>query len=220
MTERDGQLLVDSEAIANMEQRYRAAFINSLSGFKSANLIGTTDGNGNDNLAIVNSVFHVGANPPLLGMIMRPHTVRRDTLENLQSTGFYTINHVHHAIVRQAHQTSARYDAGISEFTAVGLTPAVGKVCEAPYVAESNIKIGMKTEEISELSINNTVLVIGRIIEVSLAKCLVSKDGYVDIEKAGTVTVSSLDSYHATQRIDRLAYAKPELPVMEIGVKT
>ena len=56
----------DSHSIAMMEPKTRARFINSLSGFKSANLIGTTDKAGNENLAIVSSVFHLGAHPPLM----------------------------------------------------------------------------------------------------------------------------------------------------------
>ena len=42
-----------------LPQRYRANFVNSLSGFKSSSLLGTTDGRVN-NLAIISSVVHVG----------------------------------------------------------------------------------------------------------------------------------------------------------------
>ena len=99
-----------------MEQRFRAQFVNSLSGFKSACLVGTQNSNGQTNLSIISSIFHVGANPPLLGMIIRPHSVRRDTLENIQQTGVYTFNQVNSRIIAQAHQTSARYDESESEF--------------------------------------------------------------------------------------------------------
>ena len=88
--------------IENLDSRYRAHFINSLSGFKSANLIGTQDNQGHTNLAIVSSVFHLGAHPPLVGMIIRPHSVPRHTLENILETGFYTINHVNKTIYQQA----------------------------------------------------------------------------------------------------------------------
>ena len=47
-----------------MEDRKRIALINSLSGFKSLNLIGTINNQGQTNLAIFNSVVHIGANPP------------------------------------------------------------------------------------------------------------------------------------------------------------
>ncbi|MFM8849082.1 MAG: hypothetical protein ACKOE5_01635, partial [Cytophagales bacterium] len=35
-------------------------------------------------------------------------------------------------------------------------------------------------------------------------------DGFVDIEKAKSITCSGLDSYHTTQRLARLSYAKPD----------
>ncbi len=207
---------VDASELDNFEQRYRARFINSLSGFKSANLIGTVSESGVRNLAIVNSVFHIGANPPLMGMITRPNTARRDTVENLQATGYYTINHVHRGIFHQAHQTSARYDAHIDEFEAVGLTPVNSASFAAPYVAEAVIRIGLKVEEVKHLDINSTDLVIGRITELSLPRELVGDDGFIDIEGAGSLAISSLDAYHQTERLDRLSYAKPDKPVKSI----
>ncbi|MFT6737257.1 MAG: flavin reductase (DIM6/NTAB) family NADH-FMN oxidoreductase RutF, partial [Kangiellaceae bacterium] len=72
--------IFNERAILDLPQRTRANFINSLSGFKSANLIGTQSIEGVNNLSMVSSVFHVGANPPLIGMLIRPHTVKRDTL--------------------------------------------------------------------------------------------------------------------------------------------
>ena len=77
-----------------MEQRERARLINSLSGFKSANLIGTCDKQGLENLAVVSSVVHLGSNPPLFGFIVRPTESRRDTLENILETKHFTINSV------------------------------------------------------------------------------------------------------------------------------
>ena len=44
--------------LANMDNRHRVNFINSLSGYKSANLIGTSSRKNEDNLAIVSSVVH------------------------------------------------------------------------------------------------------------------------------------------------------------------
>jgi hypothetical protein len=67
--------------ILQMENFYRAAFVNSLSGFKSASLIGTIDKNKQTNLAVFSSVFHLGSNPALMGFINRPDSVDRHTLE-------------------------------------------------------------------------------------------------------------------------------------------
>jgi hypothetical protein len=41
-------------------------------------------------------------------------------------------------------------------------------------------------------------------------------DGYVDIEKAETITISGLDNYHETKRIARLSYAKPDIKLNDL----
>lgn len=77
-----------------MTSRYRAHMINSLSGFKNANIIATINKAGITNVAIISSVVNLGASTALVGFIMRPNTVERHTLENIQETQQYTINQV------------------------------------------------------------------------------------------------------------------------------
>ena len=196
------------QAIADLENRYRAHLINSLSGFKSANLVGTQDSNGQTNLAIVSSVFHLGAHPPLVGMIIRPHSVPRHTLENLLATKQYTINHVNKDIYNKAHQTSARYDKDESEFDATRLSTEYLNDFTAPFVKESKLKYALELKEHLHLAINGTELIIGEITDIYLDEACLQEDGFVDIEAIGTVAVSGLDSYHVTERLARLAYAK------------
>ncbi|MCF2916327.1 flavin reductase [Pseudoalteromonas sp. Cn5-37] len=196
------------QVIADLENRYRAHLINSLSGFKSANLVGTQDSNGQTNLAIVSSVFHLGAHPPLVGMIIRPHSVPRHTLENLLATKQYTINHVNKDIYNKAHQTSARYDKGESEFDATGLSTEYLNDFTAPFVKESKLKYALELKEHHYLAINGTELIIGEITDIYLDEACLQEDGFIDIEAIGTVAVSGLDSYHVTERLARLAYAK------------
>jgi flavin reductase (DIM6/NTAB) family NADH-FMN oxidoreductase RutF len=205
--------------IGNMPNGVRANFINSLSGYKAANLIGSRCINGNNNLAVVSSVFHLGAHPPLLGMIMRPHTVMRDTLKNIKDTGEYTINHICSSIVEKAHQTLARYEPQISEFDETNFTAQITDQFTAPYVRESNIKLGMQVQDIQLLAINNTELVIGQVVEVIVDSKWVSEDGYVDIQAAETVAISSLDSYHTTQQMARYSYAKPNKTLQRTFIK-
>lgn len=193
-----------------MESRYRAHFINSLAGFKSANLVGSVNAKGQNNLAVVSSVIHLGASPPLMGMVTRPRSVERHTVENLIETGFYTLNQVNRDIVEAAHQTSARYPRGESEFDATGLTPVYGSVHPAPYVAESRLSIGLQLRERRPIELNNTEFIIGEIVEVWLDSEALQTDGFVDLEALGSVAISGLDSYHRTRRIGRLSYAKPD----------
>jgi flavin reductase (DIM6/NTAB) family NADH-FMN oxidoreductase RutF len=206
--------------IKTMEQRYRATFINSLGGFKSLVLIATANEEAATNLAAFSSLFHIGANPPLCGLIIRPDDgAERHTLSNIEKTGFYTVNHVRADFYKKAHQTSARYPKHVSEFEATGLTPYYIDGFHAPFVAESHVKFALELREKHPLSINGTILIIGEIKHIILPENLLQTDGFVDIERAGTVTCSGLDSYHTTQRLSRLSYAKPDSFPKEIALK-
>ena len=209
-------MLISKENINELDKLYRTNFINSLSGFKSANLIGTISKEGKTNLAIFSSVIYVGANPPLMGLLMRPVSVERHTYTNIKETNCFTINHINKEIFKLAHQTSARYEKDISEFDACGLTPEYTGIIKAPYVKESKIKIGLKFLEEQEVKSNGTIFMVGEIVEVIIPDDVVDNDGYVDIEKAGTIAISGLDNYHETKRIARLSYAKSGVELKEI----
>lgn len=202
---------ISAITLQHMEKRYRTTMINSLPGYKCLQLVGTIGENGHSNLGIFNSIFHVGASPALLGMVFRPQSADHDTLKNIETTGTYTFNNVIESFYPKAHQTSARYASGCSEFVECGLTEFFIPDFESPFVAESSIKMGLAVKEIIPLSINGTTIVIGEVVHVLLNENLVAADGYVDHQKAQTVTVSGLDSYFTANPLERLAYAKPNL---------
>lgn len=204
--------------LADMQDRERARFINCLSGFKSANVIGTRNRHQQSNLAIVSSVVHLGSNPPFLGFIMRPQSVSRHTWENIEQSGVYTINQVSESFFRQAHQTSARYPRDTSEFEACGLTAEYAEGFHAPHVAESALQIGMQLVEIIPIQHNDTALVVGEVRWVNVREEAVQDDGFIDIESLHTVAISGLDSYHSTQRKARLSYAKTDCELDELAL--
>ena len=109
------------EDIDKLDKVARIRLINAASGIKPANLIGTIDNQGNTNLAIFSSVTHIGSNPPLLGLIMRPiGEIPRHTYSNINENGYYTINHIHPGFTDKAHYTSAIFKKEISEFDRCG----------------------------------------------------------------------------------------------------
>ncbi|WP_353146938.1 flavin reductase [Flavobacterium sp.] len=207
---------ITHEQIMNMEKQERVHFANSLGGFKSVGLIGTQNNKNQTNLAIVDSILHIGSNPPLFGMVFRPGVVARHTLENILETGFYTINHINEKIHKQAHQTSAKYDRDCSEFDVTGLTPEYKNNFFAPFVKESNVQLAIEFKEKITLSINNTVLIIGEVKDVYFPEDCLQKDGFLDIEKAESITCSGLDSYHNTTQVSRLSYAKPDKTITSL----
>lgn len=195
--------------LLEMDSRKRANFINSLTGFKSIGLIGTKNKDGIENLAIFNSFVHIGANPALLGFVSRPDPHLRHTVVNIVETLHYTVNHITEDIYQQAHQTSARYAADVSEFDACGLNPEFKDNFYAPFVKESKIQIALELKEIIDIKTNNTRLVIGEIIGIYFPEANLDEDGYLDLEKSGSIAGSGLDGYHKTNQLGRLSYAKP-----------
>lgn len=195
----------------------RANLINSVSGYKSANLIGTISASKQTNLAIFSSVVHIGANPPLLGFIMRPIAeVDRHTYENIKQTGVYTINHVHKSFVEKAHFTSAKFDREISEFAACKLSEEYLEDFAAPFVKESKIKIGLKFAEEIPIKLNNTILIIGEIKHLFLPEDSLLENGNVNLNSVEDVCISSLDTYHEVVEIAQLPFARPnKLPEFE-----
>ena len=197
-----------AESIQQSDAAFRRNLINSVTGFKSVTLIGTADLQGTTNLSIFSQVVHLGANPPLMGVIFRPHTVPRHTLENMIATGSFTINHFTDQHFREAHHTSARWEQ--SEFEACGFRAEYVEGFSAPFVKEAPIQLGLRYEEKHDFSINGTHMVIGSIQHLRVPDEALASDGFIDLESLNIVTCSGLDSYHTTNKLSRLAYARPD----------
>lgn len=207
----------DKNAIEEMDKRFRANFINSVTGYKSANLLGTVDEDGITNLAVFSSITHLGSHPALIGFITRPTVVPRHTYSNIKTTGVFTVNHIHADIIEEAHQTSARYDADISEFDVTKLTPEFINDCKTPFVAEAHIKIACRYVNEYPIKENGTLLVVGAIEDIYLPDGIHDiEDGWINLEKARGVTINGLDSYAEPQLLDRLQYAKTDVPTRSI----
>ena len=195
--------------IQELEHLYKINLINSCSGFKSANLIGTKSNNGQENVAVFSSVTHVGSNPPLLGFFCRPTTVTRHTYDNIKNTDIYTINHIDLDNFEDAHHTSAKYDQSISEFDMTGLESEYKDNCKAPFVKGAPIQLEMKFVEEYLIKANNTILVIGEIQGLHINGDLLQDDGFINLSKANIAAINGLDGYTIPKLEKRLEYQRP-----------
>ena len=202
--------------IETWDRYYRSNFFNSLTGFKSVNLIGSIDKNVKPNLAIFSSIVHIGSNPPLVGFINRPMKASPHTLANIEATKVYTINHIQPSFLAKANQTSAKYEEHINEFEEVGLTPEFHPNIEAPFVKESNVKYALSLQQIIPIELNNTFLVIGKVISVQIKDDVVGEDGYIHLEKANSICSNGNDGYYKTELLARFQYAKVGILPKEI----
>ena len=196
--------------IDSMEKIFRLNLINSCTGYKSANLIGSRSDNNIENLAIFSSITHMGSNPSLLSFVVRPTIVPRDTYRNIISNKFFTVNHVNSDDIEDAHHTSARYPAKISEFDVTKFESEYLNDFPAPFVKSSNIKLACKFLNMYEIKENNTVLMIAEITDIFFIKECLQEDGWLQLDKADSVTINGLDGYALPNLIERYKYAKPK----------
>ncbi len=186
----------------------RLNIINSVTGIKPANLIGSQSATGQDNLAIFSSVVHLGSNPALIGMFFRPqHEKPRDTYLNIKATGVYTINQVPGHLVENAHFTSAKFPHDISEFERCGISKERQFNFKAPFVKESQLKMGLELVDEVPIKANKTILIIGSILHLQFADQMMDAEGNLNIASIDAVGISGVNSYYALKRTDQFPYA-------------
>ncbi len=195
--------------IKNLDKLFRLNLINSCTGYKSANLLATKSQNGQTNVAVFNSVHHIGSNPAMLGFILRPTTVPRNTFENIKETGVFTVNHIHKNMIEQAHQTAAKYDNNISEFNQTGLEEEYLDDFFAPYVKQSSVKMGCRYLNEYHITENDTILVVAAIEHLYFEEGIQTPDGWLRLDDADTVAINGLDGYALPALLDRFHYARP-----------
>ena len=199
-----------NKQLSEKEHLYRINLVNSLSGYKSANLIGTKSTDGIENVAVFSSVTHLGSNPPVFGFILRPTTVPRNTYKNIRDTGYFTINHIHDAIITDAHHTSAKYPEDISEFDMTNLTSENRNNFYAPFVKDCPIQIAMKYVEEYHIKVNNVLMIVGEVQTVHINDNLIEKDGFINLSKGKVATINGLDGYAIPNLKTRQEYQRPK----------
>lgn len=192
--------------IRNIESRTRSELINKISGFKSPVLVGTVNSNGIYNLSIISSIFHIGSKPPLLGMILRPHTEKYShTLKNIISSKQFTISHIHHDLIDQAHRCSTKFPDNVSEFECVGLNPIIHQQDHwvAPAVSESKIRLGLSLNSKMDLP-NKCNLIVGNLEWIESHQSLLNENK-ISFE-SNNISVLGLYNYYINTELLRLDY--------------
>ena len=195
--------------IQGFSKLYRLNLINSITGYKSANMIGTRSNSGEENVAIFSSITHLGSNPALLHFTLRPNTVPRDTYKNIKENMVFTVNHVSLGQIEQAHHTSAKYDENISEFDQTSLEPEYKMDWHAPFVKGAPIALGCRYLNEYDIKENGCVLIIAAIEHIFVEDKLLQKDGWVKLESGDVVAINGLDGYALPKLQKRMEYARP-----------
>ena len=199
-----------SESLNSLNKIYRINLINSITGYKSANLLGTVSKKGIENLAVFSSVTHLGSDPALLSFFVRPNVVPRNTYKNIKEKKFFTVNHISKEKINDAHHTSAKYDEDISEFDKTSFQSEYKNNWEAPFVKDSAVQLGCKYLNEYYLKENGCSMIVASIEIIFIREGLLQNDGWVELAKGDVVTVNGLYAYALPKTIKRFKYARPK----------
>ena len=153
--------------------------------------ISTVSPDGRDNLAPFSQFNNLSFDPPMV-MISFQHggteenSTRKDTLNNIEETGFFVYNIVPYALREQMNITAIP-TKNLDEFEAAGLTKADCIQVPCKRVAESPIQFEceyFQTIHIPSRSKRGVInMVLGRVLEVHIADEVLTPDGKIDFLK-------------------------------------
>lgn len=193
--------------IEGLERFFRANLINSVTGFKSLCLLGSRNAAGKENLALFTQVIHLGADPPMLGILFRPVVAGMHSLNNIRETGWFTLNHVLEGEAEDAHWTSARWE--VSEFEVTGFGVEYLPHIPVPFVAGSRVRMALKPVREIAIEENGTTFLLAAIQYLEVPDYAIKDDGFADLVRAGTLAGTGLDGYASVSGLKRYSYARP-----------
>ena len=200
------------DELSTMSKVPRLNLLNCITGYKSANLIATVSKEGISNVAIFSSVTHLGSEPPLIGFILRPTTVPRDTYKNIKETGYFTVNHITSAMIADAHHTSSGYEESISEFDKTNLEAEYIENNKFPFVKGSPVKLFCKYLNEYKIEENGCLHIIASVEELYVEDNLLHEDNWIQLDRGNVVAINGLDGYAVPKIKDRFQYARPDQP--------
>ncbi|MBU0940666.1 MAG: flavin reductase family protein [Bacteroidetes bacterium] len=205
-------IAIATEELENLEKVERLNLINSCTGYKSANLLATISKDGVPNVAIFSSITHLGSSPAMIGFIVRPTTVPRDTYKNIKEMGYFTVNHITEDIIADAHHTSANYDDSTSEFDKTKLEAEFKENIDTPFVKVSPVQLHCKYINEYYIKENNTIHIIASIEKLFFDENLKHQDGWLQLDKGNIIALNGLDGYCLPKLVDRFEYARKDTP--------
>ncbi len=133
--------------------------------------VGSLSADGIPNLAPHSFFTMASEQPPI---VLFSSTTRKDSLNNVEATGQFTISLVSRAQFEQANQSSAPYGPDVSEFEAAGIGMEESVVVAPPRVAGSPAVMECTLERVTPVGGN--FLVLGNVVHVSVDTDTLSTD--------------------------------------------
>lgn len=144
--------------------------------------IGTKGNDGSFNLSPY-SFFNVVSDNPKI--VMFSSSGRKHSLRNAEETGVFTASLVSRDLVEKTNLSSRAVDYGVDEFQLAGLTSEMGRVVEAPFVAEAHAALECRVTQILQPvgldgEAADSWMVFGQVVAIHIDDSII-RDGRLDM---------------------------------------
>ncbi|MFE3290156.1 flavin reductase family protein [Rhodococcus sp. NPDC059234] len=145
--------------------------------------VSTRGADGTTNLAPYSFFTVTSTDPPV---VQFTSVTRKDSLRNIEETGEFVVNLATAPLIDRVNASSAVFDAAVSEFDEVGLTPEASASVRPPRVAESPIAIECGLHRVIE--VGNSFVVMGAVRAISVRTDALAEDGLPDFAAIAPVS--------------------------------
>jgi len=146
--------------------------------------ISTRGADGSDNLApysFFNATAYVPPQVMFASTSAKPdRDGTKDTVANIQETGFFVVNIVSFALRDAMNETSGPWDKETDEFALAALEKAEAQTINCPRVAASPAALECKMTQIVRLEGEHNIMVLGEVTGVHIADDVL-RDGMIDV---------------------------------------
>lgn len=175
--------------------------------------VSTVSADGIANLAPFSFFQMITPHPPTL-MICPQHNgdgSLKDTAQNIQATGEFTVSLVPFALVHQMNETSFSFAHGTSEFDAVGVLAAPSSVVAPARVAGSPMSFECRTSgfTLHPAAQPTCAIILGEVVAAHADESIVGADGIIDPVKLDLVSRMGADWYGRTNSLDNFTLPRP-----------
>lgn len=144
--------------------------------------IGTKGRDGSINLSPYSFFNIVSDNPKI---VMFSSSGRKDSLRNAEETGVFTASLASRNLAEHVNASSVAVPYGTNEFAIAGLSPHMGQLVDAPFVAEAHAVLECRVTEIFQPkaldgTLANSFIVFGEVVAIHISDAVI-RDGRIDM---------------------------------------
>lgn len=163
---------------------------------------------GKPNIITVAWAGTICSDPPMLSVSIRP---TRHSYHIIKESGEFVVNIPSSRLAAIVDTCGVISGSKVDKFKETGLTPMPAKKVKVPIIAECPVNIECRVRKSMELGTH--VLFLAEIVAVQVSSHLITRDGKLDLEKAGLIAYAHGNYYALGKDLGYFGFSVRKKPV-------